>query len=122
MFARKAGRIVVNTSVSGLRNPNAGLSLYSASKAATISLMRSAAMEAAPRGVGINAIAPGRVVTDMMLHSGIADMSSVAAGLPLRRMGKPEEVARRWFGCFPTPPPTWWATCWPRMAAFWLPS
>jgi NAD(P)-dependent dehydrogenase (short-subunit alcohol dehydrogenase family) len=93
MFARKAGRIVVNTSVSGLRNPNAGLSLYSASKAATISLMRSAAMEAAPRGVGINAIAPGRVVTDMMLHSGIADMSSVAAGLPLRRMGKPEEVA-----------------------------
>jgi NAD(P)-dependent dehydrogenase (short-subunit alcohol dehydrogenase family) len=93
MFARKAGRIVVNTSVSGLRNPNAGLSLYSASKAATISLMRSAAMEAAPRGVGINAIAPGRVVTDMMLRSGIADMSSVAAGLPLRRMGKPEEVA-----------------------------
>jgi len=93
MFARKAGRIVVNTSVSGLRNPNAGLSLYSASKAATISLMHSAAMEAAPRGVRINAIAPGRVVTDMMLRSGIADMSSVAAGLPLRRMGKPEEVA-----------------------------
>ncbi len=93
MFARKEGRIVVNTSVSGLRNPNAGLSLYSASKAATISLMHSAAMEAAPRGVRINAIAPGRVVTDMMLRSGIADMSSVAAGLPLRRMGKPEEVA-----------------------------
>lgn len=93
MFARGEGRIVVNASVSGVRNPNSGLSLYSASKAAAISLMRSAAMEAAPRGVRINAVSPGRVVTDMMLRSGVGDVSSVAAGLPLRRMGQPEEVA-----------------------------
>jgi NAD(P)-dependent dehydrogenase (short-subunit alcohol dehydrogenase family) len=93
MFARGRGRIVINASVSGIRNPNPGLSLYSASKAAAISLMRSAALEAAPRGVTINAIAPGRVVTDMMLRSGVGDMSAVAAGLPLRRMGTPEEVA-----------------------------
>ncbi|WP_092757807.1 SDR family NAD(P)-dependent oxidoreductase [Rhodoferax sp. OV413] len=93
MAAQGAGRIVINASVSGLRNPNPGLSLYSASKAAVISLMRSAAMECAPRGIRINAVAPGRVVTDMMLASGIADMSAVAAALPLRRMGKPEEVA-----------------------------
>jgi NAD(P)-dependent dehydrogenase (short-subunit alcohol dehydrogenase family) len=93
MLARGQGGIVVNASVSGIRNPNPGLSLYSASKAAVISLMRSAAMEAAPRGVRINAIAPGRVVTDMMLRSGVGDMSAVAAALPLRRMGKPEEVA-----------------------------
>jgi NAD(P)-dependent dehydrogenase (short-subunit alcohol dehydrogenase family) len=93
MFAHGQGRIVINTSVSGMRNPNTGLSLYSASKAAAISLMRSAAMEAAPHGVSINAIAPGRVVTDMMLRSGVGDMASVAAGLPLRRMGKAEEVA-----------------------------
>ena len=93
MTQQGAGRIVINASVSGLRNPNPGLSLYSASKAAVISLMRSAAMECAPRGIRINAVAPGRVVTDMMLASGIADMSAVAAALPLRRMGKPEEVA-----------------------------
>jgi NAD(P)-dependent dehydrogenase (short-subunit alcohol dehydrogenase family) len=93
MFAHGEGRIVINASVSGIRNPNPGLSLYSASKAAVISLMRSAAMEAAPRGVRINAIAPGRVVTDMMLRSGVGDMSSVAASLPLRRMGTPEDVA-----------------------------
>ena len=93
MFARGQGRIVVNASVSGVRNPNPGLSLYSASKAAVISLIRSAAMEAAPRGVSINAVAPGRVVTDMMLRSGVGDMASVAAGLPLKRMGQPEEVA-----------------------------
>ncbi|KAF1021254.1 MAG: 3-oxoacyl-[acyl-carrier-protein] reductase FabG [Paracidovorax wautersii] len=93
MERQGGGRIVLNASVSGLRNPNPGLALYSASKTAVISLMRSAAMECAPRGIRINAVAPGRVVTDMMLASGIADMSAVAAALPLRRMGKPEEVA-----------------------------
>jgi NAD(P)-dependent dehydrogenase (short-subunit alcohol dehydrogenase family) len=93
MLAGGGGAIVNNASVSGVRNPNPGLSLYSASKAAAIALTRSAAMEYAPRGVRINAVAPGRVVTDMMLASGIADMAQVAAGLPLRRMGRPEEVA-----------------------------
>jgi NAD(P)-dependent dehydrogenase (short-subunit alcohol dehydrogenase family) len=93
MLAQRQGRIVVNASVSGVRNPNAGFSLYSASKAAVISLTRSAAMEAAPHGVSINAIAPGRVVTDMMLRAGVGDMATVAAGLPLRRMGEPDEVA-----------------------------
>ncbi|MGJ4999534.1 SDR family NAD(P)-dependent oxidoreductase [Bradyrhizobium sp. HKCCYLS3077] len=93
MYVRGQGRIVINASVSGVRNPNAGLALYSASKAAVISLTRSAAMEAGPRGVRINAIAPGRVVTDMMLRAGVGDMATVAAGLPLRRMGQPEDIA-----------------------------
>ncbi|MEI7871908.1 MAG: glucose 1-dehydrogenase [Alphaproteobacteria bacterium] len=93
MTRQGGGAIVVNTSVSGLRNPNPGLALYSASKAALVSLTRSAAMEYAEKGVRINAVAPGRVVTDMMLASKIMDMGAVAAGLPLRRMGQPEEVA-----------------------------
>jgi NAD(P)-dependent dehydrogenase (short-subunit alcohol dehydrogenase family) len=93
MTQQGSGAIVVNASVSGLRNPNPGLALYSASKAAVISLTRSAAMEAAEKGVRINAVAPGRVVTDMMLASKIMDMRAVAAGLPVRRMGQPEEVA-----------------------------
>jgi len=94
MLAGGAGGVIINNaSVSGTRNPNAGLSLYSASKAAVISLTRSAAMEYAARGIRINAVSPGRVVTDMMLRSGIADLSQVAAGLPLKRMGQPNEVA-----------------------------
>ncbi|MDH2347286.1 glucose 1-dehydrogenase [Bradyrhizobium sp. SSUT77] len=93
MLAKGRGSIVVNTSVSGVRNPNPGFSLYSASKAAAISLTRSAAMENAPRGIRINAIAPGRVVTDMMMRAGVGDIATVSAGLPLRRMGSPEEVA-----------------------------
>jgi NAD(P)-dependent dehydrogenase (short-subunit alcohol dehydrogenase family) len=93
MLARGGGVIVNNASVSGLRNPNPGLSLYAASKAAAVSLTRSAAMEYAPRGIRINAVSPGRVETPMMLGSGIADMSAVAAGLPIRRLGTPDEVA-----------------------------
>ncbi len=87
------GVIVNNASVSGVRNPNPGLALYAASKAAALSLTRSAAMEYAPSGIRINAVSPGRIVTPMMLASKIADMRAVAAGLPLRRMGQAEEVA-----------------------------
>ena len=87
------GVIVNNASVSGQRNPNPGLSLYSASKAAVISLTRSAALEYAPHGIRINAVSPGRVETPMMLASGIADMGAVAAVLPARRLGTPDEVA-----------------------------
>jgi NAD(P)-dependent dehydrogenase (short-subunit alcohol dehydrogenase family) len=93
MVPQGGGVIINNTSVSGIRNPNKGLALYSASKAAAISLTRSAALEYAPLGVRVNAIAPGRVVTGMMLNSKIADMASVASSLPLGRMGNPVEVA-----------------------------
>ncbi len=94
MLGQEGGGVIVNNaSVSGVRNPNPGLSLYSASKAALLSLTRSAAMEYADRGIRINAVSPGRVETPMMLASGIADMAAVAAGLPLRRLGRPEEVA-----------------------------
>lgn len=93
MMLATGGVIVNNTSVSGVRNPNPGLALYCAAKAAAISLTRSAAMEYAPQGIRINAVAPGRIVTDMMMGAGIADPSQIAAGLPARRMGEPEEVA-----------------------------
>ena len=92
MAARGGGAIVNNASVTGVRNPNPGLGLYAASKAAALALTRAAAMEHAAEGVRINAVSPGRVVTPMMLGAGI-DPALVAAGLPLRRMGRPEEVA-----------------------------
>ena len=87
------GTIINTASVSALRNPNPGFAVYSASKAAMISLTKSAAMEYGPQGIRINAVAPGRVETPMLLASKVADMSAVAASLPLRRLGQPEEVA-----------------------------
>jgi len=93
MLSSGGGAIVINASVSGIRNPNPGFSLYNASKAAVIAMMRTAALENAPRGIRINAVAPGRVITDMMLSAGVGDIATVAAGLPLKRMGTPEELA-----------------------------
>ena len=54
-----------------------GMFLHSA---AAIVLVRAAAMEYAEHGIRINAVAPGRVVTPMMLGSKIMDMQAVAAG------------------------------------------
>ncbi|WP_299619348.1 SDR family NAD(P)-dependent oxidoreductase [Pelagibius sp.] len=93
MEAEGGGIIVNNGSVSGVRNPNTGLALYCASKAALLSLTRSAAMEYAERGIRINAVSPGRVETPMMRAAGVGDMAAVGAGLPARRVGQPEEVA-----------------------------
>jgi NAD(P)-dependent dehydrogenase (short-subunit alcohol dehydrogenase family) len=92
-MAPKGRGIIVNcASASGLRNANVGLSLYSASKAAVVSLTKSAALEYGP-AIRINAVSPGRIETPMMLASRIADMGVVAQGLPLKRLGHPEEVA-----------------------------
>jgi NAD(P)-dependent dehydrogenase (short-subunit alcohol dehydrogenase family) len=93
MLAAGGGVIVNNGSVSGVRNPNPGLALYCASKAALLSLTRSAAMEYAARGLRINAVSPGRVETPMMAAAVGGDLAKVAEGLPARRIGQPEEVA-----------------------------
>ncbi|MGF1628057.1 MAG: SDR family NAD(P)-dependent oxidoreductase [Kiloniellaceae bacterium] len=93
MLAAGGGVIVNNGSVSGLRNPNSGLALYCASKAALLSLTRSAAMEYAGQGIRINAVSPGRVETPMMSAAVAGDLAKVAEGLPARRVGRPQEVA-----------------------------
>jgi NAD(P)-dependent dehydrogenase (short-subunit alcohol dehydrogenase family) len=92
MLAAGGGAIVNNVSVSALRNPNPGLALYAAAKAAALAMTRAAAMEHAAAGLRINAVSPGRVETPMLLAAGL-DPAKVAASLPLGRMGRPEEVA-----------------------------
>jgi NAD(P)-dependent dehydrogenase (short-subunit alcohol dehydrogenase family) len=94
MVEQRSGVIVNVGSASASRNPNVGLALYSASKAALASFTRSAAMEYGPLGVRVNLVTPGRIVTPMMTGAGIADSAAIAAALPARRMGDPEDVAR----------------------------
>ncbi len=89
---RGAGAIVNVASVSGVRNPNPGFSLYSSAKAAVVHMTKAAALEYGPRGIRINALSPGRIETPMMLGSGL-DPKVVGEGLPIRRMGRPEEAA-----------------------------
>ncbi len=86
----KGGKIINISSVSGLMG-NAGQANYSASKAGLIGLTKSVAKELAARNITCNALAPGFIETDMTKAFG-SDNPLVAA-IPLKRMGRPEEVA-----------------------------
>ena len=94
MQAQGAGSIVNLSSTMGQRGAG-GASLYTASKHAVEGLTKSAALEAAAFGVRVNAVAPGPVETAMLdRFTGNADRKAgMLAGIPLKRAGKPEEIA-----------------------------
>ncbi|HWP79724.1 MAG TPA: 3-oxoacyl-[acyl-carrier-protein] reductase [Candidatus Acidoferrum sp.] len=87
-----AGRIINISSVSGLSG-NAGQLNYSAAKAGLVGLTKTAAKELAGRNVTCNAIAPGFIETDMTADLPQAVKDRYTAAIPLKRMGKAEDVA-----------------------------
>ena len=92
MARQRCGSIINMSSVVGLAG-NAGQCNYSASKAGLVGLAKSIAKEMGPRGIRANCIAPGFIETDM---TGVLseDMKNEwAKQIPLRRAGKPEDVA-----------------------------
>lgn len=89
---RKAGSIVNLASIMGTRGAT-GLTLYAASKAALIGMTRSAAKELAPKGIRVNAIAPGFIDTDMTSNLPAATYANRIASIGMARAGTPEEVA-----------------------------
>lgn len=93
MMKNKGGRIINISSVVGL-NGNAGQANYSASKAGLIGLTKSAAQEYARRNITVNAIAPGFIQTDMTEQLAEEVKQSMLAGIPLARLGQPEDVAK----------------------------
>ena len=92
MLRQRTGRIVNITSVVGLLG-NAGQVNYAASKGGVISLTYSLAREMASRGVLVNAVAPGFIETDMTAAMPEAAREAVSEGIPLARIGKPEEIS-----------------------------
>ena len=95
MKAAGFGRIVIigSRAMLGLETRTA----YSATKAAQIGLVRTWAMELGQHGITVNAVAPGPIVTDMFTEvvpedSDKAEM--IASGLPVKRLGRPDDVAR----------------------------
>ena len=94
MKAQKRGSIV-NLSSSMGHKAAAGMSIYTASKHVVEGLTKAAALEAAAFDVRVNAVAPGPTATDMLdrLTADPARRAAMAATVPLRRIGTPEEVA-----------------------------
>lgn len=93
MMKQRSGRIVNMTSVVGLMG-NAGQSNYAAAKAGVIGFTKSMAKELAPRGITVNAIAPGFISTDMTAVLSDAVKTDLAQKIPLGRLGEPEDVAK----------------------------
>lgn len=87
--AKAGGRIVVLSSVSGVIG-NRGQVNYSAAKAGLIGASKALAVELASRGITVNCVAPGPIATDMIAG---APLEQILEAIPMRRVGKPEEVA-----------------------------
>ena len=87
--ARKGGRIVTISSVSGLMG-NRGQVNYSAAKAGLIGATKALAIELAKRQITVNCVAPGVIETQM---TDALPMDEIMKIIPMRRVGKPEDVA-----------------------------
>ena len=92
MLRAKSGHIVNITSVSGQAG-NAGQANYSSAKAGMIGLTKATAREVASRGITVNAVAPGFIVTELTADLPEAIKEGVKAQTPLGRFGEPEEIA-----------------------------
>ena len=92
MAARGRGCIINIASQRGIKGA-VNSAPYCAAKAGIIGFTRALAWEAAPKGVRVNAIAPGPIVTDLTATMDPTDRQSFIDALPVHRFGRPEEIA-----------------------------
>jgi NAD(P)-dependent dehydrogenase (short-subunit alcohol dehydrogenase family) len=97
-FLNDGASVILNTSVADSKG-TVGASAYSATKAALRSLARTAAAELVDRGIRVNTVAPGPIVTPIFDRAGLPKetaeefANALVAKLPMKRFGQPEEVA-----------------------------
>jgi 3-oxoacyl-[acyl-carrier protein] reductase len=93
MTRAKGGSIINLTSIIG-RWGKAGQAVYATSKAAVIGMTLSASKELAPKGIRVNAVAPGMIDTDMTKQLPENRRQDALASIKMGRAGQPEEVAQ----------------------------
>jgi NAD(P)-dependent dehydrogenase (short-subunit alcohol dehydrogenase family) len=93
VMQERGGSIVFTSSEAGMVGTS-GESVYSATKGGVIALTKSLAREFARYGIRVNAIAPGVTETPLLAsQAGEDTLASIVRGVPLRRLGQPEEIA-----------------------------
>ena len=92
MRERGYGRIINISSINGQKG-QAGQTNYSAAKAGMIGFTKALAMESANKGITVNCVAPGYTSTEMVSAIAPAVIDKIVAGIPVGRLGTPEEVA-----------------------------
>lgn len=92
MTRQKSGSIINLSSVVGVQG-HVGQMAYSASKGAVIALTKTAAKELAPKGIRVNAIAPGLIDTEMLRSIGESRLETLSGQIAMGRLGHPQDVA-----------------------------
>lgn len=86
------GRVILTSSITGPVTGYPGWSHYGASKAGQLGFLRTAAMELSRYNTTINAVSPGNIYTEGLADLGEDYLNSMAASIPLKRLGKVEDI------------------------------
>jgi len=93
MKAKRKGRIVLTSSITGPITGYPGWSHYGASKAGQLGFMHTAAIELAPHNITINAVMPGNIKTEGLDGMGAEYLDKMTASIPMKRLGSVENIA-----------------------------
>jgi 3-oxoacyl-[acyl-carrier protein] reductase len=93
MKAKRHGRIILTSSITGPVTGYPGWSHYGASKAGQLGFMRTAAIELARDGITVNAVLPGNIITEGLSGIGQDYINRMTASIPMRRLGSVDDIA-----------------------------